>query len=272
MNQLEAATQAAALYQKLNTLDCSIMIADATGTIVHFLNAEGFTLNTKIGEKVASGGAVDECLKTKCSVQKLLPQELYGFHAKASCVPIFEDGQLLGVISSAVSVEIQHTLHEASQSIAATTEQLSATSEEVAATATRLAGDLENIRTNGEHVLADIQKTDDILRFVSDVAANSNLLGLNAAIEAARAGEHGRGFAVVAEEIRKMAVNSADAVKNIKEILNNIQRETNILVSTVTHTTEIGERQAAATEEISASMQQLVSSASEVERIAQLQR
>jgi methyl-accepting chemotaxis protein len=44
-------------------------------------------------------------------------------------------------------------------------------------------------------------------------------LGLNAAIEAARAGEQGRGFAVVAEEIRKMAVNSVQAVSDIKRIL-----------------------------------------------------
>lgn len=272
MDQLKAAIHSAELYQKLNTLDCSILIADAEGTIVHFLNAEGFTLQTQAGDKVASGGAVDECLKTKRSVQKLLPQELYGFHAKASCMPIFEEGQLVGAISSAVSIEIQHTLREASQSIAATTEQLSATSGEVAETATQLAGDLATIRSNGEHVLADIQKTDDILRFVSDVAANSNLLGLNAAIEAARAGEHGKGFAVVAEEIRKMAVNSAEAVTTIKVILQNIQKETNLLVSTVTHTTEVGERQAAATEEISASLQQLASSVSEVERVAKLQR
>jgi uncharacterized protein YukE len=272
MSQLEAAIQSAALYQKLNTLDCSIMVVDAAGTIVHFLNAEGFKLNTTTGEKIASGGAVDECLKTKRSVQKALPRELYGFQTKALCVPIFEEGQLVGAISSAVSIEVQHTLHEAAQTIAATTRQLSATSEELAAAATQLAGYLGDIYSNGERVLADIQKTEDILRFVSEVAANSNLLGLNAAIEAARAGEYGRGFAVVAEEIRKMAVNSAEAVTIIKDTLQNIQRETNLLVSTVTHTTEVGERQAAATEEISASLQELASSASEIERVAKLQR
>ncbi|SDD99130.1 methyl-accepting chemotaxis protein [Sporomusa acidovorans] len=272
MNQLEAAIQSAEVYQKLNAFDCSILIADAEGTIVHFLNADSFTLQTQKGDKIASGGAVDQCLKTKQAVQKMLPKELYGFLAKAYCVPIFDGDQLVGAISSAVSVEIQHTLHEASQSIAATTEQLSASSEEVAETAAKLAGDLSNIRSNGENVLADIQKTDEILRFVSDVAANSNLLGLNAAIEAARAGEQGRGFAVVAEEIRKMAVNSAEAVTTIKGILQNIQKEINVLVNTVVHTSEAGERQAAATEEISASLQQLASSANEVERVAKLQR
>ena len=272
MNQLEAAINSAALYQKLNTYDCSIMIADAEGNVVHFLNAESFKLNNPIGGKVPSGGAVDECLRIKRSVQKMLPYEVYGFHAKATCMPIFEAGELVGAISCAVSMETQHALNETAQTIASTTEQLSATSGELAGTATRLASNLGDIRSSGERVLGDIQKTDGILRFVSDVAANSNLLGLNAAIEAARAGEHGRGFAVVAEEIRKMAVNSAEAVKNIKDILQNIQKETNSLVSTVISTAEVGERQAAATEEISASLQQLVATAGEVERVAKLQR
>jgi len=77
-------------------------------------------------------------------------------------------------------------------------------------------------------VLSKKSRKQKILRFVSEVAANSNLLGLNAAIEAARAGEHGRGFAVVAEEIRKMADNSASSVKEIREILRNIQKDPRI--------------------------------------------
>lgn len=119
-------------------------------------------------------------------------------------------------------------------------------------------------------MLAEIKKTDDILQFVSDVAANSNLLGLNAAIEAARAGEHGRGFAVVADEIRKMADNSAKSVKDIKAILQAIQNEVTQIVDTITQTAVVGERQAAASEEISASMEQLAASAQNVERIAEI--
>ena len=147
---------------------------------------------------------------------------------------------------------------------------MTATTEEIAATATTLSNGLSEIDSIGEKVSLEVQKTDDILRFVSEVAANSNLLGLNAAIEAARAGEHGRGFAVVAEEIRKMAVNSSNSVQEIKGILKTIQDESEKLKKAVQNSNVLAESQAAATEQIAASMQSLASSATEIEKIAEI--
>lgn len=68
-----------------------------------------------------------------------------------------------------------------------------------------------------------VSRINEAVVAIQDIAEQTNLLSLNASIEAARAGESGRGFAVVAEQIRKLAVDSAESAEQIETIVQELK-------------------------------------------------
>ncbi len=81
------------------------------------------------------------------------------------------------------------------------------------------------------------QEINEAISTIADLTTRMNLVALNAAIEATRAGEHGQGFTLIAQEIRTLAVHSAEAARKVAAHIRSIQRETTAISQSVEQNT-----------------------------------
>lgn len=100
-----------------------------------------------------------------------------------------------------------------------------------------------------QHIYTASQEISKINKVIEEIAFQTNLLALNAAIEAARAGQQGDGFAVVAEEVRKLAVKSAQAAKETTQMIEDCYQKVEEGTILLKETAELFNYMAKSTEE-----------------------
>lgn len=138
--------------------------------------------------------------------------------------------------TSTTAVEIRHTAElasEKSRQVADMARQVEQTAQAGSHATKATAEGMQHILRQMEDIAAGMKRLSEqgrtigqIITTVDDLADQSSVLAVNAAIEAAKAGESGRGFSVVAQEVKSLAAQSRDATRQVRSILNEIQRAT----------------------------------------------
>lgn len=144
-----------------------------------------------------------------------------------------------------------------------------------------------DVMTNLEGIMQQITQSSrqiaDINGVIDSIANQTNILALNAAVEAARAGEQGRGFAVVAGEVRNLAKRSADAAKEINQLItvcvanmSTGSQQVDVagtvmkdIVNSVTQVTDIMGEITSASDEQSAGINQIAQAVNEMDQVTQ---
>ena len=171
------------------------------------------------------------------------------------------------------------------QTVASSTEQLTSSIKEISQRVTessRLSdaavGDAESSRKMVQQLVSSASRIGEVVKMITDIAEQTNLLALNATIEAARAGEAGKGFAVVASEVKTLATQTAKATEEIRQQIEGIQSDTSTTADSIesigkriqeiseisTNIAAAMEEQDAATQEISRSVGEAATSTQEV--------
>lgn len=158
-------------------------------------------------------------------------------------------------VSSAVE-EMSATLSQVSE----TSTQVSENTNTIAVALEEMSATINEVTKNTEHA-ANVSKTaaekaaetqglmtklgvsaesvGKVVQVIDEIAEKTNLLALNASIEAARAGEAGKGFNVVANEVKDLSKQTADAIQNIVEQINEMQQNTQTSINAIKEITEI---------------------------------
>ena len=212
-----------------------------------------------------------EILKTKKPNAVELDAQIYGVPILSMGQPLFdvdEKDKVVGAFGITMPKRNAMRLRNMSDKMEKNVGEIAAVVQQLAAAASQIAANEGVLNNSIAEIYQVSERIEEVLDFVTQIAAETKMLGLNAAIEAARAGDVGRGFGVVAEEIRKLSDQSRSTVVTIKELTDQIKERLDQARTVSELTLRSSEEQAAATQQIAASVQELNKAAERLDQIA----
>lgn len=226
------------------------------------INAMNFPTPMKSGDKIPKNDSNYKAYHRRETIDEIVSGEVFGWDFKSKAVLIEdEQGQMVGTIALARSLKRQMEILNIANNLAQALSQISESINHISEGIQNVVNDSAQILEYVSQVQEENKEADEITQFIKHIGSQTNLLGLNAAIEAARAGQAGRGFGVVADEIRKLSNSSNESVKGIEQFLTRTDANIVEISQRIENTNDTYQEQAAGVEEITATIEELNSTA-----------
>ncbi len=215
--------------------DESKLHKDEIGDIFTTFKETAFTLNRAIARTIAISDALRTSSQTLNTASVAVISGAKEAETRALTVAAASDEMV------STTADIAKNCHNAQSTSEVARVETNNGVDKVRATVIHIKEQAETSREDASKVIRlaeQSQKIGSIVGTIEDIAAQTNLLALNAAIEAARAGEAGRGFAVVADEVRALASRTAASTKEIIAMVAGVKADSEQATSSMNETVE----------------------------------
>ncbi len=183
---------------------------------------------------------------------------------KEDGTPVLVAGAIEDITTAKEKAELDNHLNAMVKELADSIETISETIRDTTNKTMEISVQQDHISTMANETRQQTEKTLKLTESISEISSQTKLLALNASIEAARAGEAGKGFAVVAEEVGNLATRSQEVVDKITNGLGEMGSYVQRITERIENTNQLVQVQAAAMEEINASVEELNTTANQI--------
>ena len=230
---------------------------------------EEIPVQSTLGEPFPAGSTPGMVISSGERIRREVPPHVYGVPFMSYAIPLLEDGEVVGCLMIAKSIEKIKGVKDA---ISTLSEEI----EQVVGVVNAITDEIQVVSENNQEIygmmtklLEETEKMNGILAVINKLSNSSKMLGLNASIEAARAGQAGKGFAVVASEIERMSNNTTQSAKEIGSMLKGVDDQVNNVSEKSKATSDSVSQQAAALQEIAATIENLSANIKVIETYVQ---
>ena len=186
-----------------------------------------------------------------------VPPHVYGIPFMSYAIPLREDGEVVGCLMIAKSVQKIRSVKDAISSLSQEVEQVVVAVNEITEDVQVASASNQQVYGLMDDLLSEMKRMNEILGAINKISNSTKILGLNASIEAARAGAAGKGFSVVAREIERLSDNTTESAQTIGTMLTGIETQVNGMSEKTREATDAFTQQAASLQEIAATIQNL---------------